>query len=283
MDTFSVARYTYSICLFSPAIRVLLGIRSSLSHDAALLLRGADPAPCVLNAENIPADSPFFVVFNHYDHPGLGSWWGIAPIVATIAAHRTCEPHEIHLMMAREWYYPSGFDHWVKQPLTHWFFGQFAKTYNGIGLPPALDMEQFRGQGASAIRHALALTRANPPEIIAVSPEGNTGSNLGLCRPPHGAGLMLMLLTYDAIPFLPVGIFQDKTERVHVNFGKPFRLNVPRQLSKAERDREASRQVMIQIGTLLPERMHGVYRQDIVTMENKPGQECQINDRHLSD
>ena len=166
-------------------------------------------------------------------------------------------------MMAREWHYASGFNHWVTQPLSRWLFGQFAKTYGGIGLPPALDLAAYRGQGATTIRHALALIHADPPALIAVSPEGNTGPNCGLCQPPHGAGLMLTLLTHDTIPFLPVGIFEDDDQVINVNFGAPFKINVSRRLSKEERDCEAARQVMIQIGKLLPERMWGIYRQDI--------------------
>ena len=239
------------------------GKPSSLSHDAELLLDGAPLAPCVMNAQHIPTDSSFFIVFNHYDRPGLGAWWVIAPIATTIAMHRACAPREIHVMMAREWYYPNGFNHWVKQPFTRWFFGQFAKAYGCIGLPPALNLEQFRGQGASALRHTLTLTHAQPPEIVAVSPEGNTGNNLGLCHPPRGTGLMLMLLTYETLPFLPIGIFENDEERIHINVGEPFHITISHPLSKEERDQEASRQVMIQIGKLLPEHMHGVYRHDI--------------------
>lgn len=227
------------------------------------MLRGAHPAPRVLNTHNIPPDTSFIVVFNHYDRPGLGAWWCLAPLVVAIAAQRAREPREIHFMMAREWHFTNGIDHWVKQPLTRWFFGQFAKTYDCIGLPPALDSEEYRGQGASAIRRALALTRVDPPEIIAVSPEGNTGENQNLCHPPRGAGSMLMLLAHDTLPFLPVGIFEDDDHIITVNFGAPFRLNVPNRLSKAERDSEAARQVMIAIGKLLPERMWGIYHQDI--------------------
>lgn len=256
-------KYQYSVRLLLPLLRIMQGKPSSLSHDAELLLDGAPLAPCVMNAQHIPTDSSFFIVFNHYDRPGLGAWWVIAPIATTIAMHRACAPREIHVMMAREWYYPNGFNHWVKQPFTRWFFGQFAKAYGCIGLPPALNMEQFRGQGASALRHTLTLTHAQPPEIVAVSPEGNTGNNLGLCHPPRGTGLMLMLLTYETLPFLPIGIFENDEERIHINVGEPFHITISHPLSKEERDQEASRQVMIQIGKLLPEHMHGVYRHDI--------------------
>lgn len=264
--TKNLSRYHYSLHLLPPLIRILFGIRSSLSRDAALLLRGANPSPRALNTHTIPPDSPFLVVFNHYDRPGLGAWWGIAPIVTTITAHRTREPREVHFLMAREWVFPTGFDRWVKQPLIRWFFGQFAKTYECIGLPPALvDSNEFRGQGATAIRRALALTRRNPPALIGVAPEGNTGENLGLCQPPRGAGLMLMALTHETIPCLPVGIFEDAYQVIHVNFGAPFQIDVSPRLPKAQRDDESARQVMVQIGKLLPERMWGIYRHDIQT------------------
>lgn len=257
------AHYQYSLRLLVPAFRILLGIRSSLSRDSALMLRGAFPPPQTHHTENIPIDSPFFLVFNHYDRPGLAAWWCLAPLAVTINAHRTHEPREVHFMMAREWHFASGIDHWIKQPLTRWFFGQFAKTYDCIGLPPALDLPEYRGQGTSAIRHALALMHADPPEIVGVSPEGNTGENLGLCQPPHGAGSMLMLLTHDTIPFLPVGIFEDTDKAININFGAPFQISVSNQLPKTQRDCQAARQVMIEIGKLLPERMWGIYRQDI--------------------
>lgn len=261
----SCPRYVYSPRLLLPLVRVLRGIPSSLSHDAALMLQGAHPPPRALNAQNIPPASSFFVVFNHYDRPGLGAWWGIAPIATTVAARRTREPREVHFMMAREWHYASGFNHWVKQPLVRWFFAQFAKTYGLIKLPPAFDTIEFRGQGVSAMRRAYALTRRDPPALIGVAPEGNTGAELGLCHPPRGAGLMLVLLPHDTMPVLPVGIFEDADQILNVNFGAPFRLAVPPQLSKDERGRQAARQVMVQIGKLLPERMWGVYRQEIQT------------------
>jgi hypothetical protein len=113
--------YRYSLRLLIPLVRVLFGIRSSLSDDATLLLSGAHPSPRVLTPENIPADSPFILVINHYDRPGLGAWWSAAVLATTIAARRMRAPHELRLAMAREWWYPRGFGKWVKQPFTRWF------------------------------------------------------------------------------------------------------------------------------------------------------------------
>src|SRR5919109_959659 len=113
MNNSASPRYTYSVPrLLLSFIRVLIGIPSSLSRDSQLLLQGAHPEPRALNIENIPPDSPFVLTLNHYDRPGLGAWWGAATIASAIGTRRTREPREIHMMMAREWWYPSGFGHW---------------------------------------------------------------------------------------------------------------------------------------------------------------------------
>jgi hypothetical protein len=255
--------YRYSLRLLIPFLCALGGRRSSLSADTALLLQGAHPSPRVLTPENIPPHSPFVLTINHYDRPGFGAWWAIAVLVTTIAAQRTREPREIHFAMAREWWYPRGFGKWVKQPLTRWCFGQIGKAYGTIRLPPALDSGEFRGQGTLAIRGALALTRQENPELVGIAPEGETGAGLGLRKPPPGAGLFLLLLTYDHIPILPAGIFEDDANTLTIRFGAPFDLCVPRALSRDERDADAARQVMVAIGRLLPERMWGAYREEI--------------------
>jgi hypothetical protein len=260
----SQPRYRYSPCLLVPALRVVFGVRSSLSRDAAILLRGADPSPCVIGAENIPAETPFILVMNHYDHPALGAWWAGATIARTVALRRTAEPRELHLVMAREWWYPSGIGKWIKQPFTRWLFGQIAKTYGIATLPPVL--EQYKGTGAIAVRKILALTRGEKPELVGLAPEGRTGENFGLTRPPAGTGLFLTLMSHDQIPFLPVGIFENDQQRLVIKFGTLFKIDVPKNLPREERDAEAARQVMAHIGALLPERMWGAYRAEICTL-----------------
>ncbi len=264
MEKPSLPRYSHPYrLLLVPAIQVLRGRPSSISRDAALLLRGAHPAPRVLNSENIPADSPFVLALNHYDRAGLAAWWGAATIICAIAARRTREPRDIHLAITREWWYPRGIGRAIKQPLTNWFFGQIAHAYGLIRLPPVISHQDFRGEGALAIRRALALTRAGPPQLVGLAPEGRTGDNLSLCHPPAGAGLFLLMLTHDAIPILPGGVYEDEARALTANFGAPFRLCDARKLSRAERDADAARQVMVQIGKLLPERMWGAYHEEI--------------------
>jgi 1-acyl-sn-glycerol-3-phosphate acyltransferase len=236
------------------------------SADSALLLRGAHPAPRVLTPENIPIASPFVLTLNHYDRPGLGAWWSTAVIATTIAARRTRAAHEVRFAMAREWWYPRGVGKFIKQPLSHWFFGQISKTYGTILLPPALDSGEFRGQATAAIRGALALTRGKNPELIGIAPEGQTGAGFALRHPPPGAGLFLLLLTHDKIPILPTGVFEGDDCALTVRFGAPFALCAASASSRAERDAQAARQVMTAIGKLLPEKMWGAYREEIGRM-----------------
>jgi 1-acyl-sn-glycerol-3-phosphate acyltransferase len=173
--------------------------------------------------------------------------------------------------MTREWWYPGGIGRTLKQPLTRWFFGQLARTYGFVRLPPVVGKDEFRGQGALGIRHALALTRGNAPQLIGIAPEGRTGEKLSLCEPPAGAGLFLLMLTHDVIPCLPVGIYEDAGGALTADFGAPFQLNAPRAGSRDEHDREAARHVMVEIGKLLPERMWGVYGADIQKCSRRNG------------
>ncbi len=87
-----------------------------------------------------------------------------------------------------------------------------------------------------------------------------------LCEPPEGAGLFLLMLTHDTVPILPVGLYEDENADgvLTANFGPPFPLHVPRALPREERDRAAKRAVMVAIGRTLPERMWGVYRENIL-------------------
>jgi hypothetical protein len=206
---------------------------------------------------------------NHYDRPGLGAWWGVMVILRAVAQRRTREPRDVHFAMAREWWYPGGLGRLIKQPLTKWFFGQIEKAYSTIRLPPVVDSGEYKGEGVMPIRKAIALLRRSDAEMIGISIEGRTGPDLSLCEPPRGAGLFLLLLTRDAVPVLPVGIFEDSDQALTVDFGPPFQLHVSRLLPREERDREAARRVMVAIGETLPERMWGVYRQEIAAIRGK--------------
>lgn len=264
MDKLHAPRYSYAYHLFLPAAwRVLRGKRSSVSRDSSLLLRGAQPPPRVLNEQNIPSSSPFVLTVNHYDHAGLAAWWGAATVVCAIASRRAEGSGEVHFAMAREWWYPAGFGRAIKQPLTRWLFGRIAKSYEMIPLPPVLGTDVFRSEGALSVRRAVTWTRGEHPQVVGLAPEGRTGEGLSLCRPPAGAGLLLLLLTHDALPILPAGIYEDESQTLTASFGAPYVLSVPLSLSRHARDEHAAHRAMVEIGRLLPERMWGVYGEEI--------------------
>ncbi len=184
--------------------------------------------------------------------------------VCEIAKRRVREPRDIRLLMTREWWYPPGLGRLVKQPVTRWFFSRIAKTYGFIPLPPVVGLDEMRGQGALGVRQALALTRGESPQLVGVAPEGRTGEQGALCRPPAGAGLFLVLLTHGTIPILPVGISESEDFVLTVSFGEPFQLRVSRELPREEQDRDAACQVMTAIGKQLPEQMWGEYRRQLL-------------------
>lgn len=252
--------YRHSIRLLVPFVCGLAGIPSSLRYACTVMMQDAHPTPRELNTHNIPPTSPCIVILNHYDRPGLGAWWGASLIVAAFAKHRVTR-QELRGVMTREWWYPNGWERKIKQPLTRWAFGQIAKAYGILTLPPLVD--EYKGTGGIDVRRVLALTRGTEPHSIIIAPEGFTGVNGSLGQPPKGAGLFLSMLSHETIPFLPAANYEDDNHVLTVNFGKPFLLNVPRTFSRQERDYETSRQLMVQIGTLLPEKMWGVYHSDI--------------------
>ncbi len=259
-----MARYSYSFLrLVLPALRVLCGLTSSISRDAALLVGGIQPPPHILGQENIPANAPFALVLNHYDRPGLGAWWGAAVVVHAVACRRASEPRGMHIAITREWWYAGGFGRAVKQPLTRWLFGRLARAYGFVLLPPVVQGESFRGEGALSVRRVLALTRCASPRIVAIAPEGRTGEHGNLCEPPKGAGLFLLALTRNTIPCLPTGVYEDQEGILTISFGKPFLLCADRFMPREQQDRQAAAQVMVNIGKLLPETMWGTYHAEI--------------------
>jgi hypothetical protein len=260
MSTSPRRRYHHSVRMLVPFLGGLLGVHASLYQTCTLMMQDVHSPLRALNTHHIPPESTFILVLNHYDRPGMGTWWGASAIIATLAKFRA-DPREFHGVMAREWWYPNGWERKIKQPLTRWAFAQIARAYDMVTLPPVID--EYKGEGGIAVRRTLALTRGEEPELVALAPEGKTGANLALCNPPSGAGLFMHLLSHNKIPFLPAANFEDDDQVLTVNFGTPFMLNVPRTLERAQRDYEASRQVMVEIGKLLPERMWGVYREDI--------------------
>ncbi|MGB8648760.1 MAG: hypothetical protein WCF84_26215 [Anaerolineae bacterium] len=242
---------------------LLTGRPVTISAIAANLFQGLVPPARVQGTEWIPPDSPFVVLINHYENPQVAAWWAPALVTRIVAERRKSEPREVHWVMASAWSYPGGFGRYVKQPLTKLLFQRIAQVLGLVLVPPVLEGDPNRGQGVTGVRQALSLTRGPTPRLIGIAPEGHAGPGGQLKAPPPGAGLFLLLLTHDTIPCLPVGWYQDEQNGITIRFGAPFQLQAPRSKDREARDHAAAAQAMVEIGKLLPERLGGVYRDQI--------------------
>jgi 1-acyl-sn-glycerol-3-phosphate acyltransferase len=242
---------------------LLSGQPGALSALADHLFAGMTPPPRILRPEFIPPESPFVIVFNHYESPTAASWWGPLLISRAITAQRTRAPYEPRWLMAREWWYPPGLGRLVKQPLTYLLFVRLAQAYGFVLVPPVLSGGLTRGEGVAGVRHALALTRGPNPQLVGLAPEGHTGPGGALKEPPQGTGLFLLLLTHEAIPCLPVAWYENAARGLTIQFGEPFQLSVPRIKDRHARDRAAATQALTAIASLLPARLWGAYKEGI--------------------
>ena len=89
-----------------------------------------------------------------------------------------------------------------------------------------------------------------------MTPEGAGSGHL--IEPPEGSGLFLAMLSGRGYPLFPLAIFEEDSTLV-LRLGEPFRLSMPRDLSRDEADRLAREQTMVAVGRLLPREYWGVY------------------------
>lgn len=237
---------------------VARGAPAPLSYFGARFARAMYPPPRIQGTANIPPETPFVLIFNHYESARVPAWW--APLLAgyLINTKRTREPNEVRFVMTEEWWYAGGWDKAIKEPFTRWLFGRAARVYGLVLVPPILDGFATRGDGMSGVRAALELTRGAHPQILGIAPEGRTGPGGALCEPPSGTGLFLLLLTHDSIPCLPLAVCENGGEFT-MNFGKPFLFHIPRLRDRNQRDRAAATEAMQELAALLPASLRGPY------------------------
>jgi 1-acyl-sn-glycerol-3-phosphate acyltransferase len=123
---------------------------------------------------------------------------------------------------------------------------------------------------ADAYRTARAVLDAG--RVLAVSPEGTRASDGALQRGKPGVAL---LAARSGVPILPVGIggldrFLPRHtkvprlfKRVTLRVGEPFMVGVPTGRDRRAGLDEATTEIMVRIGVLLPERQWGAYAAEI--------------------
>ena len=230
----------------------LWGRRRDLPADVSAALAAVRPPPQVRNDHYVPAEGSFVLALNHYERPGLKVFWSGCLASRAVAQRRAPAHGGVRWLMTSEWYNARLGPIPVPVLMWRWLFRRLGRVYGLVIVPRAAE----RGVGrAAAMRTILNIVRGSD-EPIGLFPEAVGRGRL--IQPPPGLGSFLLLLSSHGLPILPAGAFEDEG-RLTVSFGPPFHIDVPRNASRAEKERLANQQVMVAIGRLLPEELWGIY------------------------
>ncbi len=187
----------------------------------------------VQGLEKLPASGPLILYYNHIHY--------IDPIV--IMARLRGRRHVVAI---------------AKAELEHAFFlGPATRSYGTIYVK--------RGEpDIPALRAALAVLKTGYALLIA--PEGTRSPNARLMPAEKGLGL----LVYRVNPMLmPVGVWGTtdfpasykrlKRPLVHFRFGRPYRFQLPEEMTRREAEEVVTDYAMRRLAQCLPESMRGVY------------------------
>ncbi|GAC1462723.1 MAG: hypothetical protein NVS2B16_02150 [Chloroflexota bacterium] len=228
----------------------LRGKPRSLSHDTSLLLWNMPSAPLVRGLDNIPEDGPFVLAANHYERPRM---WMVWPAVFIGHCVRLRTGRDTRWIAIEEWdsFEIAGIH--VSRDLIRTVFQRVFRTW---GILPMPRPDSSAAARARAIR--VATQEIKDGHVIGLMPEGDVGPTPELLEAREGAGTFLLLMASAGARVLPVAIYEEAGRMVS-HFGHPFRLILPEELPKADRDRWARDRVMCAIKDLLPEPLWGFY------------------------
>jgi 1-acyl-sn-glycerol-3-phosphate acyltransferase len=189
----------------------------------------------VIGRENIPEEGPFLVTTNHMSSADTPLLFVSFPVM--------------------EWRFFAG-EKWRE----HWLWGPFMGSLGAIYIN--------RGEvDRRALQEAFAAI--DEGAVFGLAPEG-ARSKIGEMQPAKAGAAYLA--SRSGAPILPVGIVNSdalfanvrrfKRTPVEVHIGEPYELpNLGRRARSADLD-AYTHLIMVHIAALLPERYHGVYRND---------------------
>jgi 1-acyl-sn-glycerol-3-phosphate acyltransferase len=206
--------------------------------------------PLVRGADRVPEEGRFAIVANHYERPGLWMAWP-ALALCHVILERTGK--ETHWVAIEEWESFALFGLPIPPSLIRRVFQRAFRTYGIIAMPPPTAPMAAR---ASAMR--VTARRVRDGKIVGIMPEGDVGATPELLPAREGVGSFLQMLGVAGARILPVGLFEED-ERLVIQIGDPYRLEVPRGMGRDEADRYVRDHVMRTIRDLLPPPLWGPY------------------------
>ena len=141
----------------------------------------------------------------------------------------------------------------------HWLFGMIGKSANAIWL------NRFEAD-YSALREILA--RMEKGGLLVIAPEGTRSKTEALQEAKLGVAFLASKSGYPVIPVAATGtedrvvgdnLRHFRRSKIVVHIGKPIHIEIAKGKGREQALREATDEIMCQIGTMLPEKYRGFY------------------------
>jgi len=245
-------KYSYPPGLFAAFIRdVLLLRRRGFRRDAKACIEKLNPPLQVLGKENIPQHGPCVVTVNHYHRTGFGAQWLALAIAASV-------PTDMHWVMTGEFTYTGKWYELLGAIGSRLLLKRIARVYGFTTMPPMPPRPKDVEARAASVRAVLEFVRYAKDPILGLAPEGYDPADGVLTRPATGLGRFGLLLSRAGLKIIPAGAY-EADGFFYLHFGKPYELNIGRELSADEKDEQAAQIVMINIAKLLPLHLRGEF------------------------
>jgi 1-acyl-sn-glycerol-3-phosphate acyltransferase len=233
------------------AVAMLFNRRRSFRKDACTALSLLKPPIELRGQEHILPSGPFLLTINHYGRPGFMAWWLTFALSASL-------PVEVHWIITGAWIFPGKWYEFLVGRLTTRLFRQIAQVYGFTNMTPIAPYSNEVEGRARAVRRALEHARRAPQPVIGLAPEGRNHPGAVLGPLPTGVGRFIARLAPHCQVLLPVGVF-ELDNHLCVQFGAPYRLELPNGLSGDSLDAHVGQVVMCAIAAQLPEHLRGEY------------------------
>ena len=142
---------------------------------------------------------------------------------------------------------------------SHLLFGAFGRAANAIWL------NRFEAD-FSALREILA--RMEKGGLLVIAPEGTRSKTEAMQEAKVGVAFLASKSGFPVIPVSVTGtedravlenLKRLRRSKIVVRVGKPFKIEIPKGKGREQALREATDEIMCQIGAMLPEKYRGFY------------------------